>query len=296
MAVMTQSFLNFRAAALTAAVFLIGTAAQAAAPKLSHQIDVASTQISLGHKLVNAICLAEAGITPLQQVETITQIRDTVQHTLTAMIDGNEDLGITAETDSTTLTHLSSVQKVWAPLRDQVDQYLSGTPFTTKQVTKLSFKADSLQKLWSNIIARYELKNTVHNGQDGLDRTRQLKAASNQDVLIQKSAKLACLIHLNGGPETAKYQTEQLQETLPMVETATFGLAFSDPRMQLVMPPSDAIQEVNFMNWQDWVGASLLFEAALAGTLATTDLHDLTSNVNFLSQSYHTAMRLYADL
>jgi hypothetical protein len=296
MAVMTPIILRTIISSLTGLVFLLGAPVQAAASKTSSKINVASAQIALGHKLIGAICLAETGITPNIQKTEIKHIRDSIDTTLNAMINGDEILGIAAEADSTTQTHLSSIQKVWKPLRTKVDFYLSGEPHTVKQVTKLSFKADSLQKLWANIISRYELKSSVNEGQHSLNSSRQFKVAGNQDTLIQKSSKLACLIHLNGGPDAAKHQLAQLQETLPALETSTFGLAFSDPKLQLVEPPTDDIQSINFNNWQDWVAASYLFEEVLAGTMDEEELRDLANNANFLSQSYQSAMDLYTKL
>jgi hypothetical protein len=262
----------------------------------SARIELAGQQITLAHKLIRAICFAEAGIDRKAHLELAIATRDTLDATLLGLIDGNADRGITAETDGTTLTLLSSVQKVWNPLRKKVDAYLSGEPYTIKNVTKLSFKADSLQKLWSNIISRYELKSTVAGGRDNLDLARLIETASHQSALIQQAGKLSCLVRLNGGPDKAKHQMSQLETIIPVFHLNTFGLAFSYPMADLPIPPNDDIQNSGFANWQTWVGVSDMFDATLTGDATQNEMLELSHSIEFLNASFDEIMPLYTKL
>lgn len=262
----------------------------------SSRIELAGQQITLAHKLVRAICFAEAGIERERHLKLAIETRNTLDATLLGLIEGNADLGIMAETDGTTLTLLSSVQKVWNPLRKKVDAYLAGEPYTTKNVTKLSFKSDSLQKLWANIISRYELKSTVTGGSGNLELARLMNAASHQSSLIQQAGKLSCLVWLNGGPEKAKHQMGQLETVLPNFHTNTFGLTFSHPDAGLPIPPTDQIQNSNFAVWQTWVSVNDMFDATLNGTATKAQLAELSHSIEFLNQSLDEIMPLYTQL
>lgn len=289
----------YRAILFSALIILINFSepkAASAQAAVSLRIELAGQQIALAHKLVRAICFAEAGIDREAHLKLAIETRDTLEATLLGLIEGNAELGITAETDGTTLTLLSSVQKVWNPLRKKVDAYLSGEPYTIKNVTKLSFKSDSLQKLWANIISRYELKSTVSGGNENLELARLINTASHQSALIQQAGKLSCLVRLNGGPDNAKHQMSQLETIIPLLHLNTFGLAFSHPEANLPIPPSDDIQSSSFANWQAWVGVSDMFDAVLLGEATLVEMLELSHSIEFLNDAFDEIMPLYTKL
>lgn len=263
---------------------------------VSTRIELAGYQTALAHRLVRALCYAQADIHRDENLQLAVETRDEISTLLDAMIEGNEARGIAAETDSTTQTLLSSTQKIWTPTKKKVDAYLSGEPFTDKNLTKLSFKADSLQKSWASLISRYELKSTVVGGAHNLGVARHIAAANRQSSLIEQAGKLSCLVWLNGGPDKAKYQFDQLSQILPTFHLNTFGLAFSHTAIGLPPPPTFDIQTRNFESWLEWVSLSGMFDATLDGKVSPDELIAMAHGINMLTLTFTETMKLYLQL
>lgn len=253
-------------------------------------------QSALGHRLVRSICFAQAGIDVARNRRVIEQTRTEISLALVALTEGND--AISPITNGNIRTQIGSVEMVWKGLDKKVAAFLSDTGLTDEEVLKLTFKSQSLEKLWRNVSQSLELQTSVNQAPEKLVRTRIIATATNQSRLLQEAGKEACLLHLAHGAQAGAAQVEKLKDILATFDQNIFDLTFVRPAQSPIAQP-DVLEQAAFNTWQDWVGLETLFEGVIEnpnGQDMIDLLPDMSFGIEFLDTKLHENIAIFMSL
>ncbi|WP_339689595.1 hypothetical protein [Celeribacter baekdonensis] len=253
-------------------------------------------QGALGHRLVSSICFAQAGIDVARNRRVIEQTRMEISTALVALAEGND--AIPPITNGNIRTQIGSVEMVWKGLDKKAATFLSETGLTDEEVLKLTFKSQSLEKLWRNVAQSLELQTSVNQAPEKLVRTRIITTATNQSRLLQEAGKEACLIHLAHKSQVSAAQVETLKDILATFDQNIFELTFVRPA-SAPAPQSDVLEQAAFNTWQDWVGLETLFEGVIEdpnGQDMINLLPDMSYGIEFLNMKLHENIAIFMSL
>ncbi|NVK47451.1 MAG: type IV pili methyl-accepting chemotaxis transducer N-terminal domain-containing protein [Rhodobacteraceae bacterium] len=225
------------------------------------QIQLIGRQTALAHRLVRSMCFAQAGIDVKRNRALVADTRREVAAAFVALKEGDPARGIAPITNGNILTQLGSAEMVWNGLDKKAASFLS-EGMQDDEVLKLTFKSQSLEKLWRNVSQSLELKTSVELSPEYLMRSRLVITAGDQNRLLQQAGKDACLIYLDQGAETNVARREDLSADLSTFNQNIFNLTFTRPA-QSDQPDAPALEQATFSTWQTWVGLEPLFYALI---------------------------------
>lgn len=256
-------------------------------------------QSALGHRLVRSICFAQAGIDVARNRRVIEQTRTKISTALLALTEGTDT--ISPITNGNIRTQIGSVAMVWKGLDKKAVAFLSGTGLTDEEVLKLTFKSQSLEKLWRNVSQSLELQTSVNQAPEKLARTRIITTATNQSQLLQEAGKEACLIHLAHASQTGQTETaqvESLKGILATFDQNIFDLTFVRPAQSPIAQP-DVLEQAAFNTWQDWVGLETLFQGIIEDPNSQDMINllpDMSFGIEFLDTKLHENIAIFMSL
>lgn len=221
------------------------------------QIQLIGRQSALAHRLVRSMCFAQAGIDVARNRALVADTRREVAAAFVALKAGDPARGIAPITNGNILTQLGSAEMVWNGLDKKAAAFLA-EGMQDEEVLKLTFKSQSLEKLWRSVSQSLELKTSVEMTSDHLMRSRLIVTAGDQSRLLQQAGKDACLLYLDQGAEASAARREDLATDLSTFNQNIFNLTFTRPA-QSDAPPVPALEQAAFNTWQTWVGLEPLF-------------------------------------
>ncbi|WP_066706209.1 type IV pili methyl-accepting chemotaxis transducer N-terminal domain-containing protein [Celeribacter ethanolicus] len=284
---------------LLSLAFLPDTALADTATGYDRQIQMIGRQSSLGHRLVRSLCFAQAGIDTARNLRVIEDSRTEVRNTLHTLLEGDPTRGIAAIDNSNIRTQIGSLEKVWNALDKKTTAFLDGTAMSDEEVIKMTFKAESLEKLWRNVSQSLETMTSIDSTPENLARARIIVTATDQNRLLQQAGKDACLIHLAGGAAEAGHQVEELNAALATFDRNIFDLTFVRPAAINASPQPEAMEQAAFDTWQTWVGLESLFQGVShPGKDERLDmlLPEISFTVEYLDQALQDTLEVFLSL
>lgn len=225
------------------------------------QIQLIGRQTALAHRLVRSMCFVQAGIDVPRNRTLVSDTRREVAAAFMALKEGDPARGIAPISNGNILTQLGSAEMVWNGLDKKAATFLS-EGMQNEEVLKLTFKSQSLEKLWRNVAQSLELKTSVELSPDHLMRSRLIATAGDQSRLLQLAGKDACLIYLDQAEEASTSRREDLATDLSTFNQNIFNLTFTRPAQSDALPVP-ALEQAAFNTWQSWVGLEPLFYALI---------------------------------
>ncbi|WP_434288858.1 hypothetical protein [Celeribacter sp. SCSIO 80788] len=263
------------------------------------QIQLIGRQSSLGHRLVRSLCFAQSGIDTARNLRVMEESRAEIQTALHTLLEGDPTRGIAAIENSNIRTQIGSLERVWSALDTKTTAFLDGAEMSDEEVLKLTFKADSLEKLWRNVSQSLETMTSVDSTPENLARARVIVTATDQNRLLQQAGKDACLIHLSGGPAQAEGPVQDLTAALATFNRNIFDLTFVRPAALDAPPQPEVMEQAAFDTWQIWVGLESLFQGvAQPGEAESLDmlLPEISFSVEYLDQELQDTLEVFLSL
>jgi|GEM_PF-4911639 hypothetical protein len=263
------------------------------------QFQLIGRQSSLGHRLVRSMCFAQAGIDTPRNLRVIEESRTEIQAALQTLLEGDPSRNLSPIQNNNIRTQLGSLELVWKALDQKAAAFLSGTAMSDEEVMKLTFKADSLEKLWRNVSQSLELKTSVDSTPENLARARIIVTSTDQNRLLQQAGKEACLIHLSGGGVQTEPHVQSLNTALATFDHNIFDLTFVRSAAVDAPPQPEAMEQALFDTWQTWVGLKSLFQGVTHPMDAVSLdmlLPEISFTIEYLDQDLQNTLDVFLSL
>ncbi|WP_114286539.1 type IV pili methyl-accepting chemotaxis transducer N-terminal domain-containing protein [Candidatus Halocynthiibacter alkanivorans] len=218
-------------------------------------------QNALSQRMSRAMCFVSIESYTQEHLEMLKQAKLEFSENLDTLSVGDPSLGILAATDLDELDALDEMFGSWDTLIPIIDRVLIEGYATTSDIAEMALLGRSLARASDAMANSPALAEGLAEDAKGV--LKLIAVATNQAMLLQRSAKEACLIQ--AGIDVTTNQTG-LKETAKAFQTGANLLVYGKKSQGVPLLRDPDIASLSREVSQDWVRMGIYFAKAQRGT------------------------------
>lgn len=230
-----------------------------AASESALRINLAGRQRMLSQRMAKAMCFAALGVDQAGHVEMAAIAHGDFERVLSALRNGDAELGLSSESDPNVLSALDDVDELWEKYGHAVDRGVQSEnvdPWILAAVN--SYKLPTLVQMNEAVT---EIVQVYATGDVPPELAQTINVAGRQRMLSQKATAEFCLIVQGLG---SRQNREALGKTLQLFNASLSSLQAGTEGM--VSPPSDILTQLEYVE-ELWAPLSEIFVHVSSGGL-----------------------------
>ncbi len=295
----TLKFPKIAPAIAISSVLALGIAAPAAAEttvnphSVAVHIEHVGNQRMLSERMAKYFCFARSGIDPMKSVQRLSSAIDTFDTIHVALIEGDDDLEIFAETSPQVKQAWDNVDLMWASTRTYYDKALSGTLVTDQDFDRLNKLTLELDKRVNDMVTQTRAVYATVLGEGGIGEAHLLDLYNRQLMLSQKVAKEVCLVQSGYKPGD---EEKELAETIALFENSLAAFQEGFPIGGVPKPPTPAIKDQLAVANEKWQQVRLTASTVASGNaVGLSELAEFVEGTEVFLEEMAEAVHLLAE-